>query len=126
MNKLFNNIYNKVYKYYEDYRKVQDTSLSPIEDIQNDFKNNEKIDIFFDIIGLIGLILVSYTYYISLIHIIRYHSIKHLRKFNFILRLGGYMMIILFAYWKHYITLMLIIQFIVIFTIMYLILFYYF
>ena len=123
---IINKIYDKLWKYYEDYRKVQETSLDPIKDIQSDFKNKKIIDIFFDIVGLIGLILVLYTYYVSLIHIIRYRTIRHLRKFNFILRLGGYMMIILFAYWKHYITLMLIIQFIVIFTIMYLILFYYF
>ena len=88
--------------WYDKYKGLDKIIYSSFGDFTEDYKKKNKNywHIFYDIIGIIGMLLLLITYVIQIYHIIKYKKFYGFPVIYFYIRLIGFMMLFLYAYFR--------------------------
>ncbi len=86
--------------WYDDYVNVIESSYSSFFDFKKDFSKSDKnyYHLLYDIVGIIGIIIIIISYILQLYYISLTKSIYGIPSIYFYLRFLGLALIILFAY----------------------------
>lgn len=102
---LFQQLYDYLYKKYkewEEYMELQrDISQQSFQDFLNDFRDMNIQFMIYDIIGIIGFIIIILSYILTFTYIIHRRKLLGMPLFYFLLRFTGLIMTFTYAYLRN-------------------------
>lgn len=118
-----NNIINKIIDYikyeYNRYTEFEHTPLSIFTNIVIDYNTRNYLNLLYDLIGLIGFILLIFSYIYQIIYVVINKKFTGLSIYLFIVRYISIILIAIYAYTRQDYSIRLIISLLIIIIMIY-------